>query len=31
MPRKVIGLVFDLAVEARRGLPPEESECLAAC
>ena len=28
--RKVIGLVFDLAVEARRGLTPEDCECLAA-
>lgn len=28
--RKVIGLVFDLAVEARRGLTQEECECLAA-
>ena len=28
--RKVIGLVFDLAVQAKRGLTPEECECLAA-
>lgn len=28
--RKVIGMVFDLAVEAKRGLTPEECECLAA-
>ncbi len=28
--RKVIGLVFDLAIEAKRGLTPEECECLAA-
>ena len=28
--RKVIGMVFDLAVDAKRGLTPEECECLAA-
>ncbi|EEO27840.1 hypothetical protein [Oxalobacter paraformigenes] len=28
--RKIIGIVFDLAVEAKRGLTPEECECLAA-